>query len=206
MPADFFNGAIVEVTSVTHEASANRVSVLQTIEDLLAERELAALSQLLLAGLLVGRVDRVEPDMVVSGVLICHMLLELDDVAVGNDLSVGRRQERSGISVNSLCAERGDDARGHSDREGEESDALHGNEVVGLLCYDDDRKERREGLPATEERRFSRGKKSKRKTKHKGMMDSSGGMNVVVDEVDEGGEGGRAKRGREDGHLNWQVM
>lgn len=61
MPADLLDGSIIEVTSVTEEAGANRVGVLQTIKDLRSEGRLAALPQLELTCLLVGGVDTVQP-------------------------------------------------------------------------------------------------------------------------------------------------
>lgn len=61
MPADLFDGGIIEVTGVTEEAGANRVGVLQAIKDLRREGRLAALPQLKLACLLVGGVDTVKP-------------------------------------------------------------------------------------------------------------------------------------------------
>lgn len=61
MPADLLDGSIIEVTSVTEEAGANRVGVLQTIKDLRSEARLAALPQLKLTCLLVGGVDAVKP-------------------------------------------------------------------------------------------------------------------------------------------------
>lgn len=125
VPADLLDGRIIEVTGVTEEASSDGIGVLQTIKDLGGEGRLATLPQLKLTGLLVGGVDAVEPDMVLRGMLIIDMLLELDDVTVGNGLCVGRGQEGSSIRVNGLGAERGDDGRGDAGREGESSKALH---------------------------------------------------------------------------------
>lgn len=151
VPADLLDGGIVEVTGVAEEASTNRVGVLQTIKDLSSEGRLATLPQLELTCLLVGRVDAVKPDVVLRGMLIIYMLLELDDVTVGESLCVGRGQERSSIRVNGLGAERGDDGRGDAGREGESSEALHDDDsrrgsctvgVVVLMTTGD--KERRE--------------------------------------------------------------
>lgn len=66
--------------------------------------------------------------------LIIDMLLELDDVTVGNCLCVGRGQERSSVRVNGLGAERGDDSRGDAGREGESSEALHDDEIRPGSC------------------------------------------------------------------------
>lgn len=66
--------------------------------------------------------------------LIIDMLLELDDVTVGDSLCVGRGQERSSVRVNGLGAERGDDSRGDAGREGESSKALHDDEVRRGSC------------------------------------------------------------------------
>lgn len=89
VPADLLDGGIIEVTGVTEEASSDGVSVLQTIKDLAGEGRLATLPQLKLTGLLVGGVDAVEPHMVFRGMLIIDMLLELDNITVGDGLRVG---------------------------------------------------------------------------------------------------------------------
>lgn len=125
MPANFFDGSLVKVAGVAQEASANRIGVLQAIKDLAGEGRLATLPQLELTGLLVGRVDIVEPDMVLRGVLIRDVLLELDDVSVRDGLRVDRGQQGGSITVDSLGAERRDDSRRDAGREGESSKALH---------------------------------------------------------------------------------
>lgn len=86
---DGLNSVIVEVSGITGECTADAVLVLQTLKDRVNKRELATLPQLELAGFLAGSVDGVEPDMVVGGMLVCHMVLEFDDVPVGDGLSVG---------------------------------------------------------------------------------------------------------------------
>lgn len=91
--------------------------------------------------------------MVVVGVLARHMLLELDDVAVGDGLGIGRGQDGGSISVNGLCAEGGDGGRSSAGREGESSDASHCGGVGGVVCsltvMTTDKEQR--GLPATKE-------------------------------------------------------
>lgn len=57
--------------------------------------------------------------------LVRDMALELDDVTVGDNLGVHRGQQRSGIVVDCACAERGDDSRCCSGREGEGGEASH---------------------------------------------------------------------------------
>lgn len=160
VPADLLDGGLIKVTGVAQEASTDRVGVLQTIKDLAGEGRLATLPQLKLTGLLVGRVDVVEPDMVLRSVLVGDVLLELDDVAVGDGLCVGRGQERCSISVDSLCAERGDDSRGDAGREGESSEALH-YDVVLLMTKTDD-KERRESASDRIENGFQKEEKTTR--------------------------------------------
>lgn len=59
VPANRLNGAVVKVTGVTGEASADRVSVLQSIENLVGEGKLATFPQLLFTGLLICGVNRV---------------------------------------------------------------------------------------------------------------------------------------------------
>lgn len=89
MVPDGLNRVIVEVSGITGEGTTDAVFMLQALEDRVNKRELATLPQLELASLLVGGVDGVKPDMMVGGVLVCHMVLELDDVTVGNGLSIG---------------------------------------------------------------------------------------------------------------------
>lgn len=67
--------------------------------------------------------------MVVVGVLAGHMPLELDDVAVGDGLSIGRGQDGGSITVDGLCAEGGNDGRRSVGREGEGSEASHCDDV-----------------------------------------------------------------------------
>lgn len=90
MSSNGFNSLIVEVAGVASEPTADLVGVLQTLKDLVDKRELTTLPQLEFASLLVGGVHVVQPDMVVSSMLVRHMLLELDDVTVRDGLSVGR--------------------------------------------------------------------------------------------------------------------
>lgn len=89
MSPDLFDGFLIEVAGVAGELATNLVGVLQALKELIGEGELATLPQLELPSLLAGTVDRVQPDMVFGSILIVYMLLELDDVAVGDDLSVG---------------------------------------------------------------------------------------------------------------------
>lgn len=149
VPANLLDGGIVEVTCVTQEARSDGVGVLQTIIDLGGEGRLATLPQLELTGLLVGRVDAVEPDMVLRGMLVIDMLLEFDNVTVGNGLRVGRGKDGGSIRVDSLGAEGGDDSRGNAGREGESSEAPHDDEsrrdgVVATVVMTTGDKERRE--------------------------------------------------------------
>lgn len=133
MSPDLFDGLIVEVAGVAGELTTNLVGVLQTFKELVAEGELATLPQLKLPSLLVGAVNGVQPDMVVGRLLVVHMLLELDNVAVGDGLSVGRRQDRGSVAVNGA----GSNVRKHSSRssgcKGEGGDASHGDDLVVVV-------------------------------------------------------------------------
>lgn len=124
---DLLDGLIVEVTGVTGEETTNLVGVLQAAKDLIGEGELATLPQLKLPSLLAGAVNRVQPDMVVGGTLLVHVLLELDDVFIGDHLSVGRRQDRGSITVNGAGSKsRNNGSRGTGRKgKGEGSDASH---------------------------------------------------------------------------------
>lgn len=86
---DLLDGFFVEVAGIAGEAAADVVGVLQSSIDGIREGKLATLPQLELASLLAGSMDRVQPDVVVGGLVTVDVLLELDDVAVGNGLSLG---------------------------------------------------------------------------------------------------------------------
>lgn len=90
MSPDLFDGLIIEVAGIAGEVSANLVGVLQALKERIGEGKLATLPQLKLPSLLTSAMDRIQPDVVIGSLLIVHMLLELDDVAVGDGLSVGR--------------------------------------------------------------------------------------------------------------------
>lgn len=68
MSSDLLDGGIVKVTGVAREGTADLVGVLETLEDGIDKRELAALPQLKLASLLAGGVNRVQPGVVFGGV------------------------------------------------------------------------------------------------------------------------------------------
>lgn len=68
MPSDLLDGVVIKVTCIARESAADLVSVLETLEDSVDERELATLPQFKLAGLLAGGVNRVQPGVVVGGV------------------------------------------------------------------------------------------------------------------------------------------
>lgn len=89
MSPDLFNGLIIEVAGIAGEVSANLVGVLQALKERIGKGRLATLPQLKFPSLLVSAVDRAQPDVVVGSLLVVHVLLELDDVAVGDGLSVG---------------------------------------------------------------------------------------------------------------------
>lgn len=89
MPPDLLNGLLIEVTGIAKEAAADVVGVLEASEGIVhrvEETPLAELKSLILT----LAVDFLDPHLVVCSRLVVDMLLELDDVGVGDCLGVGR--------------------------------------------------------------------------------------------------------------------
>ena len=122
MPSDLLDDLFIEVARVAEKVLAELESVLQAVEDIVHERNLAALPQL---GKLIGTraVDLLDPGVVVLSGGVGYMLLEPDDVRVGDDFGVGRRENGGGVAMNSLMAELG--CRCDASRERESDDAAH---------------------------------------------------------------------------------
>jgi hypothetical protein len=104
MPPDLLDDVLVKVSGIAQEVLSNVVGVLQSSENIIQERKLAALPQLCHLELSCI-VDILHPAVVVLGAAGGNVLLELDDVLVGNDLRVLRGVKRSSITVDALVAE-----------------------------------------------------------------------------------------------------
>lgn len=110
--------------------------MLETVKDSLEERLLRSLAKLELGarGLLV---DVLNPVVVSGGIVVVDVILEGDQVGVGDGVSINRGDERSGIVVDALVAQGVclDDrlCSCQQRQEGETSDALH-NGGAGYVC------------------------------------------------------------------------
>lgn len=104
MPADLLDDLIIEMASVAQEVLANLVGVLQAAEDIVNQGDLAALLEVG-ANVLARGVNLLDPALVCRGRVLGYVLLELDDVRVGDRLGVGRRKNGRGIAVDGLKAD-----------------------------------------------------------------------------------------------------
>lgn len=118
------DGLIVEVSGITEELLADLVGMLQTMEDLVNKRELAALLEIEAPGL-GGGMDLLDPGVMRRSHLGSDMLLELDDVGIWDDLGVGRRKDGRGIIVDG--ADLGPGGRRSVGGQREEEKASHGD-------------------------------------------------------------------------------
>lgn len=89
MPAELLEHRVVKVAGIAQEATGNVVGVLHALHDLVDDGRTRPLSELKLP-LLCRDVQVVDPRMVGSGIVVVHMVLELDNVAVRNVLSIHR--------------------------------------------------------------------------------------------------------------------
>jgi len=128
MPPDLLDDLLVKVARVAQEVLANLVCVLQAAEDIADQRHLAALLEVG-ALRLPGGVDVLDPGVVRRDRGLADMLLELDDVRVGDHLGVGRREDGGGVAVDGLKRDLG--RRGSAGRERESDETPHGD---GLPC------------------------------------------------------------------------
>lgn len=120
MVSDLLDGGLVEVARVALEAGGNVVGVLHASESLLnrgAEATLTELKALLFAIF----VDVLNPFVMVGGLGLVDVVLELDDVRVGDDIGVNGAENGSRSLVDSLGAE----CRLSDSRHGEGEDSLH---------------------------------------------------------------------------------
>lgn len=126
---DLVNDVLVKVARVAEDGAANVVGVLETLKDAVDKGELGALGEAPL--LHDSRVQVLNPLVVLSSEVVRHVLLEHDDVRVGNVLSIVGRQQRSDALVNNLGLEHGRSRR--QQRQGQKGEGtLHDDEMRGL--------------------------------------------------------------------------
>ena len=82
------NGGVFKVTGVTEEFASDLVSVGKATINFIGDREIATLPELD-ARLLTVVMELLDPRVMIGSARVGYMLLELDDVGVGNLLSVG---------------------------------------------------------------------------------------------------------------------
>lgn len=83
MSADLLDDGIIEMARVAQEITSDVICVLDTFEDVGGEGELAALSELR-SLVLALEVDVLHPAVVVGGSSLGNVLLEDDDVGIGD--------------------------------------------------------------------------------------------------------------------------
>lgn len=156
MVSDLLDGGLMEVTGVALEATGNVVGVLHASKSLLdggSEASLAELKTLLLAII----VDVFDPVVVVVGLGLVDAVFELDDVRVGNDVSVDGAEDGSRALVDGLGAE----CRLSDSRHGEGQNGLHDDDgdagaggsvvlVMGTVMCVEAAQTPDVGLPATQ--------------------------------------------------------
>lgn len=152
VPADLLDDRLIEMTRVAQEATGDIVCVLDTLEDIGRDGELGALAELgplALAGL-VGVVD---PELVVSGLGLRDVLLEDDDVGVGDRLCVYGGDDGSSIAVDGLGAEgrcrRCQGGDGEGDKSGAHDEACPRCQRMGMWMWMSMSMCVPEGLPET---------------------------------------------------------
>jgi hypothetical protein len=126
MPAELLQHGIVKVARVAQEATGDVVRVLHAAKYLIDERDGRPLAEFKLPrlGLYVQLVD---PAVVSGSLAMLHMVLELDNVAVGNVFGIDRLDERS--FGNRPGAE--DGRRSSADGEAQQSTCLHDDDDDG---------------------------------------------------------------------------
>jgi len=104
MSADLLDDRVIEVPRVTQELASDTVCVLETLEDVVGNRELRSLSKLG-ASVLALEMDVLHPAVVLRCQGVGDVLLEHDDVGVRNGLRIGGRKERSSTFMDGFSAE-----------------------------------------------------------------------------------------------------
>lgn len=124
MVADLLNHIGVEVASIALEAIANGEGVLKATKDLTNDIIDTSLAKLEVLVVSIGAlVDGLDPAVVASGGSVINVVLELDDVGVGDVIRIDSAQDGSGVAVDSFSAERRSLGEG---RQRESGDGAHG--------------------------------------------------------------------------------
>lgn len=98
VPPDLLDGLVIKMAGVPEEILANLVCMLQTVKHVVDQRHLAALLQVL-ASVLAGGVDVLDPSMMGRSRAVIDVLLELDDIRVGNNLGIRRGENRGMFAI-----------------------------------------------------------------------------------------------------------
>lgn len=122
MSSELLDDGVIEMARVAKELATNLVGVGETTEDLVYEGELPTLPKLDPL-LLPGAVNLLNPRMVVGGGRVGHMLLELDNVRVGDHFGINRRDNGYSPIMDGFVAERW--RCGSSSCQQESKEALH---------------------------------------------------------------------------------
>ena len=104
MISNLLDDRVIEVTRVSQEVCTNLVGVSETFKDIACDGELGALSQLGSLSFTLS-MDILYPAVMIGCSLFSYVLLEDDDVRVGNLDSVRSREDWSGLAVDSLGIE-----------------------------------------------------------------------------------------------------
>jgi hypothetical protein len=83
MSSDLLNDLVIEMAGVTQEVPGNVVCMFQALEDVIGDRELRSLSKLCPLGLAL-EMDVLHPAVMVGGGSLGDVLLEDDDVGIGD--------------------------------------------------------------------------------------------------------------------------
>lgn len=129
---DLLNGGLVEVTSIALEA-VHLEGVLQAVKDVVRAEDAASLAELK-ALLLTGAVNILEPVVVLVGLGLTNVVLELDDVGIGDGIGLNGAENGSRALVNGANLESaglGNSGHGESDS-GSHCDECDGIEMKNV--------------------------------------------------------------------------
>lgn len=104
MSADLLDDRVIEMPRITQEPASDIVRMLDPLEDIVCQRELGTLPQLG-SDVLALEVNVLHPAVMVLSRARSDVLLEDDDVGIGNGLRIGGRKERSSTFMDRLGAE-----------------------------------------------------------------------------------------------------
>ena len=136
MSPDLLDHVFVEVTRITHQRSSDIESVLEAEVHLVTQAKERPLLQLGAGELRV--VDVLHPHVMSRGGIILDMLLENDDIRVGNLLSICSRENRGCFIVDGANAD--GVGRCQQRQQGEAEEALH----AGQLGEEQENRQQRE--------------------------------------------------------------